>query len=130
MANAADHSPMGEEAETDTPSGCSSSTPSSTPTTTPTPELFHPRVPPPDRNAALSSRNHYHIWEGSVADPGYGAFLTPGFGMGKTSRSEISDHISESLIFGCGYGIFLTLDPEHCWMVFCLSSGTCRIRTF
>ncbi len=59
MANAADHSPMGEEAETDTPSGCSSSTPSSTPTTTPTPELFHPRVPPPDRNGGLSSRNLY-----------------------------------------------------------------------
>jgi hypothetical protein len=37
----------------------------------------------------------------SVADPGSGAFLTPGSGMGKKSRSgsgmNISDHISESL---------------------------------
>jgi hypothetical protein len=37
----------------------------------------------------------------SVADPGSGAFLTPGFGIGKKSRSgswmNIPDHISESL---------------------------------
>jgi hypothetical protein len=36
-----------------------------------------------------------------VADPGSGAFLTPGSGMGKKSRSEsgmnIPDNISESL---------------------------------
>jgi hypothetical protein len=36
-----------------------------------------------------------------VADPGSGAFLTPGSGMGKNSRSgsgmNIPDHISESL---------------------------------
>jgi hypothetical protein len=33
----------------------------------------------------------------SVADPGSDAFLTPGSGMGKNSRSGSSDHVSESL---------------------------------
>jgi hypothetical protein len=62
----------------------------------------------------------------SVADPGYRAFLTPGSGMDKKSRSgsgkNIPDHISESLeiIFWFKIhffdadedpGIFLTLDP-------------------
>ena len=39
---------------------------------------------------------------GSVPDPGSGAFLAPGSGMGKKSRSgsgmNIPDHIPESLI--------------------------------
>ncbi len=63
----------------------------------------------------------------SVADPGSGAFLAPGAGMGKKSRyvsgMNNPDHIYESLwtIFGVtilkffdvdpGSGIFLTLDP-------------------
>ncbi len=65
----------------------------------------------------------------SVADPdpGSGAFLTPGSGMGKKSRSgsgmNIPDHISESLEQNFGLkirkffdadprsGIFLALDP-------------------
>ncbi len=66
----------------------------------------------------------------SVADPGSSAFLTPGSGMGKKSKSgsgmNIPEHISESLetiFFGLNilkffdadpdleYGIFLTLDP-------------------
>jgi hypothetical protein len=77
----------------------------------------------------------------SVADPEFGAFLTPGSGMGKISGSgmNIPDHISESLnnhfwvkiiIFfdadpgfgmekirigdpGCGSGINIP-DPKHC----------------
>ncbi len=61
----------------------------------------------------------------SVPDPGSGAFLTPGSGMGKNSGSgmNIPDHIFESLetIFGLKIleffdadaesGIFLTRDP-------------------
>jgi hypothetical protein len=56
-------------------------------------------------------------------DPGSGAFLTPGSGMGKKSRSgsgmNILDHTSESLEYLNSLmrmqirnpGIFLTLDP-------------------
>ncbi len=58
-------------------------------------------------------------------DPGSGAFLTPGSGMGKKSRSgsgmNIPDQISESLetifwlkilkFFDADPGIFITSDP-------------------
>jgi hypothetical protein len=57
---------------------------------------------------------------GSVADPDpeFVAFLTPGFGMGKKSRSgsgmNIPDHISESLetIFWLKILKFLNADPD------------------
>jgi hypothetical protein len=64
---------------------------------------------------------------GSVPDPGSGAFLAPGSGMGKKSRSgsgmNIPDHIPESLITNFRVkilkffdadpvsGIFVTQDP-------------------
>jgi hypothetical protein len=56
----------------------------------------------------------------SVADPGFGAFLTPGSGMGKKSRSGIRirddhpDHIAESLetIFGAKILKFFDADPK------------------
>jgi hypothetical protein len=54
----------------------------------------------------------------SVADPGFGAFLTPGSGMGTKSRSgsgmNIPDQISESLetIFGVNLLKFFVANPE------------------
>jgi hypothetical protein len=54
-------------------------------------------------------KNENRNWHDSVADPdpGSGAFLTPGSGMGKKMRSwsgmNISDHISESLETGKKY---------------------------
>jgi hypothetical protein len=48
-------------------------------------------------------------------DPGSGAFLTSGSGMGKKSRSgsgmNIPDHIFESFDADQGSGIFFALDP-------------------
>jgi hypothetical protein len=54
----------------------------------------------------------------SVADPGCSAFLTPGSGMGKKSRSgfgiKIPDHISDSLetIFWVKILNFFYADPD------------------
>jgi hypothetical protein len=53
-----------------------------------------------------------------VADPGSGAFSTPGSGMGKTSRSgsgmNIPVHISESLetVFGLKILTFVDANPD------------------
>ncbi len=65
----------------------------------------------------------YCIFWGSFADPGSGAFLTPGSGIrdGKKTRIRIPDHISESLetIFCVKILKFFDADP---------GSGTEKIR--